>query len=519
MVAAALRCTIPAFHIVTDIVQLTAEEKKLAENEIPKGSQIPPNAPTGDFLISAGRYYVDGILCENEQIVLYSGQPDLLSPPDMGTLLAEAKTTIGIIYLDVWQRLITPLDDPLIREKALGGPDTSSRLKTLWQVKMLPVQNSNATGRINLPSCDTDFPGWNDLIAASTGTLNARTQPPDPTERPCLLPPSAGYKRLENQLYRVEIHQVSKDGTPTFVWSRDNGTVVTAIKSISGNNVVVADVGPDDLLGFAKGQWVEIIDDEMELKGTPGQLLQIDDNPDEATRTITMKQSVPAVGMKAHPKLRRWDQTGDSATQNGVPITFDWQPLEDGIEVMFSRNDAQKTPLIYKTGDYWLIPARMATGEIEWPPYEVPNTNPSAQPPAGIRHHYCRLAVAQIAGATIKIQDCRKVFPPLTELNVEHCCAVTLSPDEDWRSVLNNLKTPSAHVCFQVGDYETDEPIRLTGFQSLKIIGGGPGTRIQALKSEAAFIFTGCQSVEVSDFYGETGATGFGQKTELRNLR
>jgi hypothetical protein len=104
-------------------------------------------------------------------------------------------------------------------------------------------------------------------------------------------------------------------------------------------------------------------------------------------------------------------------------------------------------------------------------------------------------------------------------LDIEKCCVLTLRPDEDWQAALANLKAPAAHVCFQVGEYAADAPIHLAGFQSLKITGGGPGTRIRARKSEAAFIFTGCQNVAVSDLYGETGATGFGKTTELKNLR
>ncbi len=30
-------------------------------------------------------------------------------------------------------------DDPLIREKALGGPDTAARSQTVWQVRLLRV--------------------------------------------------------------------------------------------------------------------------------------------------------------------------------------------------------------------------------------------------------------------------------------------------------------------------------------------------------------------------------------------
>jgi hypothetical protein len=43
----------------------------------------------------------------------------------------------------------------------------------------------------------------------------------------------------------------------------------------------------------------------------------------------------------------------------------------------------------YRTGDYWLIPARVATGDIEWP-VEIDNVGNIVlitQPPLGIRHH------------------------------------------------------------------------------------------------------------------------------------
>ncbi|MCX6923045.1 MAG: DUF6519 domain-containing protein, partial [Verrucomicrobia bacterium] len=102
-----------------------------------------------------------------------------------------------------------------------------------------------------------------------------------------------------------------------------------------------------------------------------------------------------------------------------MTVTFGWQPLEDGIEVVFSKIAADgKTPLTYKTGDYWLIPARTATGEIEWPPYD-PNAATSARPPMGIEHHYCRLGLVQFTGKTLTIrEDCRNIFPPLTEIGM-----------------------------------------------------------------------------------------------------
>lgn len=410
------------------------------------------------LLISRGRFYIDGILCENDAAVTYDNQPYLpnATPPAVLTLLQNSKTLWAIVYLDVWQRHITALDDPHIREVALGGPDTTTRAQTVWQVKILPLalppdvaglqtrlaeltvelakakrsRSANSAATIaaltkeldaisqeiarfsSQVTCISKSQQWDDLTAPSTGTLNARTQPVDNPDDPCLIPPKAGYQLLENQLYRVEIHYGSDSPNgPTFKWSRENGSVVTTIESFSGNNVTVHDVGPDPVLGFAPGQWVEVMDDEKDLKGLPGELLRIS-SVDSANRIITMETAPTAVDKRLNPKLRRWEQMGSSANpddvQNGVAITNDWQPLEGGIQVLLSQGT-------YRTGDYWLIPARTATGDIEWPPYQVPNTNPSAQSPVGIQHHYCRIALLRLnpQNQQLYVQDCRERFPAL----------------------------------------------------------------------------------------------------------
>lgn len=350
--------------------------------------------------IGKGRYYVDGILCENDSDdVTYDSQPDLPDPPDMLAVLEGV--TAGIVYLDVWQQHITALDDPLIREVALGGPDTSNRAKTVWQVKILPINT-----QISPINCDSQFPEWVELVTPSTGTLNAHTKPPGSMDNPCLLPPGAGYQRLENQLYRIEIHKGGSLGTATFKWSRDNGSVITSIEKINNLEITVHDVGPDDALGFANGQWAEVVDDITELNGQPGQMVQID-NVNPATRVITLKSSPIGVNPIHNPKLRRWDSADEIKVE--VPASNDgWISIEGGIEVQFSTGN-------YNAGDYWLIPARTAMGEIEWPPYEIPNLHPINQPPLGIQHHYCRLAIIQRnPGNELDVQDCRKIFPSLT---------------------------------------------------------------------------------------------------------
>ena len=344
-----------------------------------------------------------------------AGGPDpvISSPP--GELALPAGTYIA--YLDVWQREVTALDDPRIREVALGGPDTAARLKTTCQVRLLEVAASSPRDI----ACGTEFPEWEELIAPASGRLNARTQAPSPEDDPCQLPPSAGYRRLENQLYRVEVHDGATRSGATYKWSRDNASAETRIIEIDpadGTRVEVSSTGKDEVLGFQPGQWVEIIDDEAELKANPYPLIQIDDvSPGQ--NLIILKADVSAHRGTAR-KLRRWDQTrmlnagGDLEDVTGaIPMTAvgadGWAPLEGGIQVRFSNGT-------YRSGDYWLIPARTNTGEIEWPPYEIPNARPIPQPPFGVRHHYCRLALVRVApDGAIDARDCRCRFPSLDQ--------------------------------------------------------------------------------------------------------
>jgi hypothetical protein len=351
------------------------------------------------------------------RIVTYTTQPDdfpdprfisaitspATSPSSGGTRLNLADGTY-VVYVDVWKREITALDDPHIREVALNGPDTATRSKTVWQVRILPVTPASPT------LCDSVFPEWDSLIAPPSGTMNARTVPAQPGTDPCKLPPGAGFQRLENQLYRVEIQKggATRAGC-TFKSSREDASVESTIENIANNVITVKSLGKDEVLGFANDQWVEIVDEESELKHAPRPLLQID-QVKPATREILMKGSVPQLGGRPGLKLRRWEQSGTGATQDGVAMGSGWIELEGGIQVLFSEGS-------FQAGDFWLIPARTATADIEWPPFEVPNVNPIPQPPFGIRHHFCRLAILIVSGGVMSTPlDCRNLFPPLTRV-------------------------------------------------------------------------------------------------------
>jgi len=347
-----------------------------------------------------------------------------------------------LVYLDAWQHEVNALEDQRIRETALGGPDTTERLQTVWQVKLLPVNgptsplssplgsplNSPLSSPLTSPltsplssppTCTTDFPEWDQYVAPMTGLLNAQTTPPGTDLDPCVLPPSAGYQSLENQLYRIEIFQgASTSSQATFVWSRDNSMLESSITEVDDIHVYLHDLGKDDVLSFAKGQWVEIVDRSDELQGTTRFLAQITEQPDPTKNKVTLSASATAYAGRDGLRLRRWDMTGSSVTSTGIPITAGWIDIEAGIQVQFFDGS-------YATRAYWQIPARTGTGEIEWPSYDVPNTNPIPQPPLGVKHHYCKLALLEVDAGLWVVYDCRKQFPSLTTICADDVCYVS----------------------------------------------------------------------------------------------
>src|SRR5262249_36091863 len=112
------------------------------------------------FSIEPGRLYVKGVLCEADERASFYNQPDR----HVETRLAPGAY---VAYLDVWQRYLSYLEAPSIREVALGGPDTAGRAKTVWQVRTLPLDDVSPPGW----TCLSDIPGWAALTAKPTARL------------------------------------------------------------------------------------------------------------------------------------------------------------------------------------------------------------------------------------------------------------------------------------------------------------------------------------------------------------
>ncbi|HWE85312.1 MAG TPA: DUF6519 domain-containing protein [Terracidiphilus sp.] len=417
-----------------------------------------------DILIGPGRYYVDGILVENPTTVSYDQQPWLVEPQYNASDLLQQLINGGqqgslTFVLEVWQRMVTVLDDGCLQEPALGQADTTTRLQTVWRV--VGTYNSSGTPSSaigqNIGSADPPQGAVsqlttccqalysNRLLYKFRGQMNAGLQSGG-SGCGCQPIAAAGYQGLENQLYRVEIHQAGDLTSATFKWSRENASIVTAVNTIGATSPIltVASLGPDANLGFQPGQWVELTDDTYQfgdLPNQPGSLYQIvSTNP--AALQVTLDRPVVGIDLRQSPRMRRWDQPNDGASNTGIPLSSSPIALENGIQVRFSEGD-------FQPGDYWTIPARTANGAIEWPPCES-DGNPF-QEPGFIAIHHAPVACVQLrafvndifikgvsgtAQNKTLVNDCRLLFPPLTAVNPDtvppalHISAVSWTNDD-----------------------------------------------------------------------------------------
>ncbi|MGY3149408.1 hypothetical protein ACVWYQ_006407 [Bradyrhizobium sp. USDA 3397] len=384
--------------------------------------------------IGRGRMYVDGLLAENHGATPFTF--DLAEPLAEGGTIGVLGEAIGqtidydqqpywptpdalasgdgphLVYLDVWQREVTSIEEPALLEKALNGVDTTTRLQTVWQVRLLP----NVTGGGG--SLQLALAALTERTRPSAGRLTTEVDPTSLATDPCLIAMSGGYRGLENQLYRVEVHEGGKAGTATFKWSRDNATIVTTLTEIiSGTTVRVASTGRDSVLNFKRGHWIELTDDRREFAQRAGAMLKIQD-VDYENQRITFASAIPAdliptgvmtdILAARRTRMRRWDQAGivrdaagavvidlDAAAAPGtIPVPAAANrliTLESGIRVAF---DVEPADGLFRVGDFWTFAARAIDASAE----------KLDRAPSGVAHHYSPLALLRFPDEVLDLR-------------------------------------------------------------------------------------------------------------------
>jgi hypothetical protein len=175
-------------------------------------------------------------------------------------------------------------------------------------------------------------------------------------------------------------------------------------------------------LGLKEGDWVELSDDATALALSAPPLLRVASVDRDEFEVVLIGTAPWEVNThpELHPILRRWDHDAANGYEGALPVTEStgddgWIDLEDGIRIQFLWRAGLARE--YRTGDHWLVPARTATGDIEWPRSTAMEPNPL--PPRGIVHHYAPLTVVSMDNGTFTTSapDCRRLFDPLPIVN------------------------------------------------------------------------------------------------------
>lgn len=406
---------------------------------------------------SAGRLYAGGLLAELEADISISDQLDW-PIPDVNTWnkffkndhpwpgldfsgLAAGQSRRDLMYAEVWLRHVTALVDEaerdqavadandvgkspdwdarpevgdLLRERALGGPDTCTRLRTVAQAKLWTINDDKVL------DCEAAYKALKTALPPATvGRLQVNVQPSPPVKSPCEEPQLGGYAGAENRTYRIEIHTPGIPGTATFKYSTENGAFClriqadawtkSQVKVTAGTNITIDSIGHDQVTQLKKDDWVEVCGEETELGMFRNDLVQVAINPIALANGLWQIQLTGDVVISKAPFLRRWSAR-DQAIALGTAFN-----LDDGSGLSVTFSGLAKDPFFHAQ-DYWIWAARVRTRDIE--PAGLEN---SPQLSRGIERFYCSLAIVTWSKdaqgkVTGTVHACDHEFPPLTEL-------------------------------------------------------------------------------------------------------
>jgi Family of unknown function (DUF6519) len=461
-----------------------------------------------DFDLLPGTMYVGGHRVTLEQVEAFSLQKDWLQqvPSDRPDLTGTER--IDAVYLEVWEQPVSAVEDAELTEVALGGPDTSVRLRTMRRVRLLP--------NVGTESCRD---AWT-AVQAKLGTLSDESeltstakltvgyqQNAGPGSNLCSPSTQNGFLGAENQAIRVEIGS----GGDKLLWGFDNASPLYRVQvtTEAGVQVIRFLQPPKDEAHWPLSQqtiellpWSAVLPNGQKVAETTGGFLaKVAASYDPNTQTITTTPAVPAtfgtawqnrsdaaslgIAQDSYFFLRVWNRGADTSPNEitftpGTPVTLG----SAGLTVTLSG-----APL--RPGDFWIIAARP-----ESPAKVVPWRLEQGMPAEGPRRFYAPLGIIHWrASGAHSTFDCRETYVPLTK---QRGCCITLSPATNWQHTLESVAgEDDLCVCFQPGDYDATRTIELRN-KHVRVHGDGDASRINGRQLETVLRFVGCVSVDVS---------------------
>ncbi|TDN90915.1 DUF6519 domain-containing protein [Microbacterium sp. BK668] len=474
-------------------LEAEANEQRTIDTEEQRAQVIDIVGPTGtpddgyavsagtgfELTIGPGTMYVGGWRVELDEKVGDYHQPDWL---DRGRGWRE--TGREHVALVVQETDVTAVEDPALHEVALGGPDGAGRTRLLQRIVRTETDASTCAGAMAadrrrwLRQGLRHDPETAALLSDSRLLVTWDAEPVPPN--PCEPTSTGGYLGAENQLLRVQLTRVGRDGRFDLLWGYDDASFLYRVTPDAGANpVLTLDRSPvDDFHRPRAGQAVQVLRATAQLESTDGKVegyvaalggevgvLTAPYDPD--LKTVTFPAPLPAdyTDPDETPQLylRVWEEQITGA-EPGQPIALG----TTGVQVTITANAGGELHL----DDFWCIGVRPSTPTAVYPARLLR----TPQPPDGPRQWVAPLAVIEWRGRNELdvLEDCRNPFQPLTELDDSGCCTIEVRPSHAADGTLQaridravagrrvDERGDRVTVCFAPGRYELQRPLILT---------------------------------------------------------
>jgi hypothetical protein len=504
-----------------------------------------------DFEILAGSYFLGGMRHEIADVdgdpQRFREQTDWLQAPRPGVApTLPMAPRHDLVYLVGWEQTVSAVEDLELVEHALGGRDTTVRVRHMHRVLVREATAEDCSAAfdglvaaLRNSEAHTFDPRSNELRSGARLTVGLATI--ESSDDLCSEPGVTGYVGGENQAIRVQMIATNR-----FLWAYDNASPLFRVTAsrVGGTATIVFVTPPQEQALFAlKEQIVELLpwgavlpngehvaDHPISDSVGGGLYARVLTSYNPVTKTLTATVTNTTLfdamltwfddhdvdGDQRIFFLRVWNGDDMPMMGHGYSTAGTVALPGTGLEVTIT------SPAI--VGDYWILAARPAT-----PEQVIPWDLMDGAAPHGPRRFYCPLGMLHwsLDGDDLQVtaDSCRRPFRPLTRLR--GCCSVTVGDGVtsfgDYTSIQAAIdalpRDVPGKVCILPGIYEEQIAInnRLHG---LVIEGCGPRTCIRTPPGNATStgLISMVWSVDVTlrDFKLEaTGQFGITMRGEL----
>ena len=534
---------------------------------VPSQGQAQVQQATYDVRLSGGTFLLGGHLhawpaarpdnsfpqtfLDQDDWLQLGGRDSAALPP------APAAGRVDLVYLNAFEHPVRAVEDRELRERALGGPDTSTRLKAIRRVAILPAAGDTCPeaaaalrDHVTRPAAG-DNSGVRHAFDPTLGEVRSKARltvgftGDGPTLDPCKPRTSQGYLGAENQAIRIEMVAGNR-----FLWAYDNAEPLYRVEISdaapgSDGSLELRFLTPplDPVLFPFQGAIIEILPwgallaNGEKAADARGHLARVTSSFDPGTATLRAAPAVP-FDMQAWLNSPDRDPILNPLNADDPPRYFYarlWQPGPQGssdLDHVFTRGTPVPLPGTGLSvnfadfgipGDYWVIAARPNT-----PDRVVPWRLLDSAPPFGPRRFYSSLGLVrwtrQGQEFTATVEDCRHRFRKLC--NVESCCTVHVGDGrvshgevDDLQSAIDLLPPDGGKICLMPGTHVA--AARLVARSNVVIEGCGPRSRIVAGAGQTAPVvdIEDCLQITLRDFAIAAGNVLLIEARTTRDLR